>query len=462
MNAWSLHSSIWLRTVIILLAVHLSCSLCCPQPNPWRILHGTQSFDPGDIDVDHAHPDIVYSTGLFFRSAFTSSAALLRSADRGAHWDSLDICGSVFGPIRVAPQHSQVLFTSVDGFTIRPGDYATIRSTDGGQTWSELFGWSSGPSAIGFDPSDPNTVYISPGRGVYRSTDLGASWSPLDSVPDGLTADLAVAATNESVTYVVYLNGAIARCTDAGDSWQYHTIQPASGIPYAVHLCVSPAAANVLYLGVCTTSDTNFYGVYKSTDGGLSWERKNNGLEGMNLCVNALKINPKNPEELILGTGTLSSQQSMLLHSTDGGDSWTPFGDGLPVVGSVHAIAIDALNNRMYVGVMTSTDSSGIYAADLVTEVTERTFPERLLLSQNYPNPFNPSTTIHFELPHAGQARLTLFNLLGQPVMVVVDEKKPAGVYDVKVNAGKLSSGVYFYRLTAGEFVQTRRMVLMK
>ncbi|HMD13669.1 MAG TPA: T9SS type A sorting domain-containing protein, partial [Bacteroidota bacterium] len=88
--------------------------------------------------------------------------------------------------------------------------------------------------------------------------------------------------------------------------------------------------------------------------------------------------------------------------------------------------------------------------------------PKAFSLGQNYPNPFNPSTVIHFELPKESRVQLTLYNLLGQNVLNILDETRPAGVYDVQVDAGNLSSGVYFYRLTSGDFEQTKKMLLMK
>jgi len=83
-------------------------------------------------------------------------------------------------------------------------------------------------------------------------------------------------------------------------------------------------------------------------------------------------------------------------------------------------------------------------------------------LSQNYPNPFNPATEIRFEVPQAGDVRLAVYDLLGREVAVLVNEKKLPGSYDVRFDATGLSSGVYLYRLKAGNFVQTRRMIVLK
>ncbi len=84
------------------------------------------------------------------------------------------------------------------------------------------------------------------------------------------------------------------------------------------------------------------------------------------------------------------------------------------------------------------------------------------LITSNYPNPFNSSTTIQYGLPEAGEVRIEIFDLLGREVQTLVKGKQDAGIYSITWDAGDQASGVYFYRITAGEFVQTRRMVLVK
>jgi predicted GH43/DUF377 family glycosyl hydrolase len=88
--------------------------------------------------------------------------------------------------------------------------------------------------------------------------------------------------------------------------------------------------------------------------------------------------------------------------------------------------------------------------------------PATFFLSQNYPNPFNPSTSITFELPRTSLVNLSVYNMLGLKVSTLVNEEKPAGVHAVQFNGSRLASGVYFYRLQAGEFVQTRKLVIVK
>jgi hypothetical protein len=96
--------------------------------------------------------------------------------------------------------------------------------------------------------------------------------------------------------------------------------------------------------------------------------------------------------------------------------------------------------------------------------VTERdnVTPSTNALSQNYPNPFNPSTTIKYELPKASHVTLTVFNTLGQQVALLQNGEQEAGYHEVKFDGAGLSSGVYFYRIQAGDFVQTRKLMLIR
>ena len=88
--------------------------------------------------------------------------------------------------------------------------------------------------------------------------------------------------------------------------------------------------------------------------------------------------------------------------------------------------------------------------------------PEEYILKQNYPNPFNPVTTIEFSLPTTGNTVLTIYNLRGEEVARPVDGTLSAGYNRIDWNASNLASGIYFYRLQAGDFVLTRKMVLLK
>jgi hypothetical protein len=83
-------------------------------------------------------------------------------------------------------------------------------------------------------------------------------------------------------------------------------------------------------------------------------------------------------------------------------------------------------------------------------------------MAQNYPNPFNPSTTIKYKLSKSSDVRLSVSDLLGREVSVLVNERRDAGVHEVKFDGSNLASGVYFYRIQAGDFVQSKRLLLLR
>jgi CubicO group peptidase (beta-lactamase class C family) len=97
---------------------------------------------------------------------------------------------------------------------------------------------------------------------------------------------------------------------------------------------------------------------------------------------------------------------------------------------------------------------------DIEKELTQ--LPKIYFLGQNYPNPFNPSTTIEYALPKPEHVNITIYTMLGQTIETIIDKRMPLGHHQVEFNGQSLPSGVYFYRLEAGEYVQTRKMLLVK
>ena len=88
--------------------------------------------------------------------------------------------------------------------------------------------------------------------------------------------------------------------------------------------------------------------------------------------------------------------------------------------------------------------------------------PDKFLVMQNYPNPFNPSTRINYSIPQSENVTLIIFNVLGRQITTLVNQEKPAGNYTVEFNGSNLPSGVYFYQIQAGSFMETKKMLLLK
>ena len=109
------------------------------------------------------------------------------------------------------------------------------------------------------------------------------------------------------------------------------------------------------------------------------------------------------------------------------------------------------------------TPSTGINVEPaLGTNTQHNNVPVDYYLSQNYPNPFNPTTQISYAIPSAGNVRLVVYDILGREIATLVNEFKTAGYYGVNFDASNLASGIYVYRIEAGDFRDTKKMLLIK
>jgi photosystem II stability/assembly factor-like uncharacterized protein len=151
--------------------------------------------------------------------------------------------------------------------------------------------------------------------------------------------------------------------------------------------------------------------ILRTTDGGLTWARQVSGTS-KNLCGVWFADS---------STGTAVGDSGTILHTTTGGVTSVP---GDPAAGGDR--------------------------------------PDRILLEQNYPNPFNPTTVIRYQLPVGSEVRLVVYDMLGRKVSVLVDGRSEAGVHEVVFDASRYSSGVYYCRLQARGFTETKRLLLLK
>jgi hypothetical protein len=115
-------------------------------------------------------------------------------------------------------------------------------------------------------------------------------------------------------------------------------------------------------------------------------------------------------------------------------------------------------NNSLYLLANSEQDSINTST----TSVGDEKIISEYVLSQNFPNPFNPSTKISWQSPVSGWQNLKIFDMLGNEVVTLLDEYKTAGKYEVDFDAAELTSGIYFYQLKLGTFIQSRKMLLLK
>jgi len=207
-------------------------------------------------------------------------------------------------------------------------------------------------------------------------------------------------------------------------------------------------AAKATYSQYVPVELTTFNAIAEGNNVTLSWETatesNNNGFEVERTVVNN-SANTASPENLnwekigfVEGKGT-SSQSNIYKFSDD----------------------ISALTGQTIAYRLKQIDFDGTYSYSQTVEV-ENILPSKFELSQNYPNPFNPTTTIAYQLPFDSKVELKVYDLLGNLVATVVNEKQSAGSHKVKFSSSKLTSGVYFYRMTAGGFTETKKMTVLK
>jgi len=148
--------------------------------------------------------------------------------------------------------------------------------------------------------------------------------------------------------------------------------------------------------------------------------------------------------------------------------SWSSFNMGFAEPTSANTL-LKSVVGQAFVGTTkqgdTQIESGFLVSNQIITDVDETPssqLPSTYELKQNYPNPFNPGTTIEFALPKSSPVTLKIFDMLGREVATLVNESMAAGVHKITFDARALTSGVYFYRLEAEGFIQTRRLMFLK
>jgi hypothetical protein len=240
---------------------------------------------------------------------------------------------------------------------------------------------------------------------------------------------------------------------------------------------------------------TNLYagtlgGVFMSTNNGTNWTVKNGGLSGSGLLVHSLASNASNifagteggiylstnsgtnwisrgltnltvTQMIFIGSNLIATTSSGIYSSTNNGLNWLNQYTGFSIAPGASSIVYT--NQYFFVGTVGQSvwrrDSSDIFTN---LKIHYSGLPDEYLLFQNYPNPFNPTTIIQYALPKFSFIKLEIFDMLGRKIETLVNEKQTAGVYETKFNASQYQNGVYFYRLTAEGFRETKKMILIK
>ena len=180
------------------------------------------------------------------------------------------------------------------------------------------------------------------------------------------------------------------------------------------------------------------------------------------MCVYAIDVDGDEDID-VLSASFLDNK--IAWYENDGDENFTPniITISADAAGSVYAVDVDDDGDIDVLSASRDDNKIAWYESDLVSSVTIlNEIPSEFSLSQNYPNPFNPTTTIKYQIPELSFVTLKVYDVLGSEIATLVNEEKPIGNYEVNLEANGLPSGIYFYKLQAGDFIETKKMVLLR
>ena len=383
-------------------------------------------------------------------SAPGSNTGLFRSSNNGSNWTLISLqssgvknlkkCGSNL--IAVTYNNSAIMF-----------------STDKGISWST--------SGLNFSSDlyvSGSIAYAVSQSVVRKSTDFGINWTQLTA--SGIISALYTAG-KDTFTYASTPIGVIFRISNNTNSW----ININSGLPTPVEysICDILTLNNSVFCAVYATDGTGVNsGIYRTTTFGNNWSKVTASNQG--LGFNFYYLSSVDSNVIYFGG-------NRLLVSSNNGNNWYSKLGNLPA----GIIINDITSNADFVFVATNNGVWRMSKADFLSGIKtiSTSIPDNFRLEQNYPNPFNSTTKIQFNIPpchsEVGESFgipiyrdrnplvvLTVFDILGKEVATLVNESLQPGTYETTFDASNLTSGIYFYQLRSDNFIQTKKLTLIK
>ncbi len=384
--------------------------------------------------------DMIILNGKFFVCSINNG--VYRSTDSGISWEERNNNLTSADSKRVYDIdfiNGRFIIASVDGIYV---------STDEGGSWErKSSGMTIGPGAnnvFAYSVFEDNGIIFSGiYNGIYRSTDNCETWNLSNVSMEHSDVDAFYKFHGELYAGRDAINPpALYKSTDTGLMWS--TVNVWNNFPVSVFCFYSEA--DTLFVGTAV-------GMWYTTNNGLNWTNRNSGLS-LDPYVSSIA---KSGNAMI---ASLKFGGSGVFRSFNNGIQWEEITDNLPFLNEISKLLI--YNNKVY-----AATSNKIWFRDLNEIITSvdpigNSFPEKYSLYQNYPNPFNPNTIINYELRIKNYTKLEIFDINGKEVATLVDENQNAGRYSVKFDGSNLSSGIYFYKLSAGNYNETKRMLLLK
>jgi photosystem II stability/assembly factor-like uncharacterized protein len=416
-----------LQLVIILVFIVLISDVIKPQ---WVQTNFSEKYSADFI--------LSYKNNLYvsaFPKLVVDTGGVFKSTDLGTSW------------ARVSDGMQAEYYRKIIGFANGGFDYIFVAtdsgvycSTDNGDNWIEKNN-EIGKASIGNIDYIDGILFTSYYLHSFRSTDLGNSWQEIlfEQNHRGAGAFLKM----EDYILSVMNDGSsnfLFKSIDLGLTWS--SVGESGGLYQSKQMVL---VGNNIYAGSGTT-------LFKSTDDGLNW----NSVPGIPSGYYYLDLKEYNDYLFCV------HQTGIYFQHKDSANWIQASSDLVPAF----MMAGELDENYIYA----ATSDSKIWRrpiSNVLTNVDHHLFiPKEFNLEQNYPNPFNPSTKISWQSPVGSWQTLKVYDVLGKEVATLVDEYKPAGSYEVEfkstVGSRQLASGIYYYQLRSGDYVETKKMILMK
>jgi len=376
------------------------------------------------IQTNGIYGGIVYSLAISGNNFFagTDGNGIYLSTDNGSNWTQFALNNRTVYSLVV---NGNYIFAGTD-------QYGVYLSTNNGSSWIQTALNNLSVRSIAI-----NGNYIFAGiwgYGVYLSTNNGSNWTQI-GLNNQYVNSIAISGNNIFAGTQNYTagSGGVYLSTNNGSSWVQTTLNNIDVRSLVV-------SGNNIFAGTGN-------GIYLSTNNGSSWTKV--GLNNQHLHSFAVIVN-----------NIFAGSENGVYLSTNNGSSWIEKNQGFYVTPTVNVLLI--ANDYIFAGTYAQSVWRRLYSEAIGIQKISTEIPSSFSLSQNYPNPFNPITKIRFDLPKNVNVKLTIYDMLGREVETIVNEQLNAGSYEVNWEGTKYTSGVYYYRLNAGEFVETKKMILVK
>jgi photosystem II stability/assembly factor-like uncharacterized protein len=408
---------------------------------------------------DQAYCEFLYNlNSAVGRFSADEDGQVFAVGDEGVHDLDLFQCyASLYGFQEALNKIKGFSFGFADGssFYCAVGNSGSVVfSSDEGVSWEDhsIGGFSENLFGLDFlflGGNEPGLVVCGQAGTMSVSTNSGVTWAPVSTIT---TENLnSVVAIDKSLFIVVGDGGTILKTYDQGSTWEDHTVGGAK-----FNSIVD--GGKVLAYGYLWIAGDGGR-IYATTNYGISWFPQNSGV-----TENLNDIQFRNQNE-----GVAVGDNGVVRYTTNGGTTWLAdsYFNGL-TSGDIISLATVDFNTGTAIVRNTTLDGGPsttmfvVSSEPLFADDTENPVPINYSLEQNYPNPFNPSTIINYSVPQLTLVTIKVYDILGKEIATLVNEEKNIGNYQVDFSGYALPSGVYFYKLIAENFTETKKLVLMK